>query len=177
MHKLLVPLLVAVLSACGGGGSDPAAVVPPLAQINCGLANFDTEALQRIHQVRAAGATCGPHGSFAPAPALAWEGRLTAAAYAHSLDMATYDYFSHSGRDGRSVAERVSATGYVWSAVGENIAGGPASVAAAIDGWMASPDHCANIMTAVYRDVGLACASVAGSTYTRYWTMVLAAPR
>jgi len=67
-------------------------------------------------EVRAAGASCGPRGSFAPAPALAWEGRLTAAAYAHSLDMATYDYFSHTGRDGRSVAERVSATGYVWGA-------------------------------------------------------------
>jgi uncharacterized protein YkwD len=178
MHNRFVLCLAGVLSACGGGGDpEPADIAPPLAQINCGLANFDTEALQRINQHRAAGASCGARGSFAPVPALAWEGRLTAAAYTHSLDMATQNYFAHTGPDGRTVAERVSAAGYDWRAVGENLAGGPTSVQAAVDGWMASPDHCANTMNPVYVHVGVACAANAGTTYGRYWTMVLAAPR
>jgi uncharacterized protein YkwD len=178
MQKLCALGFAALLAACGGGDDpQPADVAPPLAQINCGLASFDTEALARINQVRAAGATCGARGSFAPAPPLAWEGRLTAAAYAHSLDMATHNYFEHTGLDGRTVAERVSATGYDWRAVGENLAGGPTSVQAAINGWMASPDHCANTMNPVFVHVGVACIANAGTTYTRYWTMVLATPR
>jgi len=179
MHRIRVLGLAALLAACGGGGDDspPPAAAPPLAQINCGLANFDTEALARINQHRAAGATCGVHGRFAPAPALAWEGRLVAAAHGHSLDMATHNYFAHMGRDGRSVAERVSAAGYDWRAVGENLAGGPSSVQGAIDGWMGSPDHCANLMNPVFVHVGVACVANAGTTYVRYWTMVLATPR
>lgn len=179
MHRLCVLGLAALLSACGGGGDDPppAAAPPPLAQINCGLANFDTDALARINQYRAAGANCGARGSFASAPPLAWEGRLTTAAHAHSLDMATNNYFAHTGRDGRTVAERVTAAGYDWRAVGENLAGGPSSVQAAVNGWMASPDHCANTMNPVYVHVGMACVANAGTTYTRYWTMVLATPR
>src|SRR5687767_14144663 len=115
MHKLASICVAALFAACGGGDDDAPsepAPGPALAQINCGLANFDVEALARINQHRNAGATCGARGRFAAAPPLAWEGRLTTAAHVHSLDMGTNNYFAHTGRDGRSVAERLGATGY-----------------------------------------------------------------
>ena len=56
--------------------------------------------------------------------------------------MATQNYFSHTSADGRTLADRINATGYAWSALGENIAAGYPSVNAVVDGWMASDGHC-----------------------------------
>jgi uncharacterized protein YkwD len=45
-------------------------------------------------------------------------------------------------------------------------------------GWMASPGHCANIMQADFRDIGLACVNGgASSSYRTYWTMTLGSAR
>jgi uncharacterized protein YkwD len=73
---------------------------------------------------------------------------------------------------------RVSATGYAWSSVGENIAAGYSGVDSVMAGWMASDGHCANLMNPDYTEVGLVC--VPGTTataYNTYWTMDLARPR
>lgn len=171
-------LLVVLLAACGGSdGADPPAPPAPIGDLTCGLTDFQAEALQRVNQHRAAGASCGSRGSFPSAPPLAWHDRLNAAAYVHSFDMAEHDYFSHTGRDGSSVAERASAAGYAWRAIGENLAGGPRSVAEVVAGWMASDGHCANIMNATFVHIGLACVARSGTTYNRYWTMTLGTPQ
>jgi uncharacterized protein YkwD len=91
--------------------------------------------------------------------------------------MATANYFSHTGRDGRSPSQRVNAAGYTAQAVGENIAAGYGSMAAVVDGWMGSEGHCANLMSASYSQMGLACARGSASQYGIYWTQVLARPR
>jgi uncharacterized protein YkwD len=132
--------------------------------------------LQRVNARRAAGATCGSRGSFAPAAPLAWNAKLTSAAYGHSRDMADQNYFAHNSLDGRTMAQRITAAGYSWSAIGENIAAGYGSVQAVVDGWMASEGHCANIMSATYKDIGVACARNTNSTYGTYWTMDLGKP-
>lgn len=90
--------------------------------------------------------------------------------------MATRNFFSHVGSDGSDVGSRASAAGYGWTSVAENIAGGPASVAQVMSGWLSSPGHCTNIMGARFQDVGMACVTLAGTSYTRYWTLVLARP-
>ena len=177
-------LLAGAVAACGGGGSggsggeasDDGATAAG-EDITCGLADFQAEALRLINQRRAAGASCGARGEFAPTTALAWDTRLAQAAYGHARDMAEHENFSHTGSDGSTLGQRVSAAGYAWSAVGENIAAGTGSVSATIDGWMASDGHCANLMSPGYRHVGLACAAKSGSRYGRYWTLDLAAPR
>lgn len=143
----------------------------------CGLPDFQAEAMRLLNARRAAGASCGARGRFAAAPALRWNSPLTAAAYRHSSDMARRDFFSHTGSDGSTLGSRVTAAGYAWSGVAENIAAGQRSVRSVVDGWMASPGHCANIMSATYRDVGLACVRNAGSRYGTYWTLDLARPR
>jgi len=92
--------------------------------------------------------------------------------------MVAKNYFSHTSLDGRSPFDRISATGYQWWSVGENISANPASVNAVIDAWMASPGHCANIMNPNFRDAGLACvAGGSSNTYRLYWTLDLAQPR
>lgn len=132
--------------------------------------------LQLVNARRAAGATCGSRGSFAPAAALSWNTKLTAASYGHSRDMADNNYFSHTSLDGRTLGDRVTAAGYGWSALGENIAGGQNTVQQVVDGWMASEGHCANIMNANFTEIGVACAYNASSTYKYYWTMDLGRP-
>jgi len=164
------------LQACGGGGDGAEAAKPVAGDITCGLANFQADALRIINAKRAQGATCGTRGSFAPAASLAWNTALANAAYGHSLDMAQHNFFAHDGSDGSTFDQRITAAGYGWSSVAENIAGGPTSVQAVVDGWMASDGHCANLMSASYRDMGLACARNSASTYGWYWTLDLASP-
>ncbi len=88
--------------------------------------------------------------------------------------MARHDCFSHSGRDGSRVSDRVTAQGYAWEAVGENIGGGDTSADAVITGWLASPGHCRNIMSPAFAEVALACVQRPGTQWGRYWTLVLA---
>jgi uncharacterized protein YkwD len=193
-------LLLALLHACGGGGDDdnnnvsaaaadspanPTAPAPgptpptgsaPAADTTCGLANFEADALRLVNQQRAAGASCGARGSFAPVAALTINARLGVAAYGHSRDMADNNYFSHDSRDGRSMVDRINATGYVWSTVGENIAAGYGSVQSVVSGWMASDGHCANVMNPRFTEFAMACARNDASQYRTYWTQNLGRP-
>ncbi len=111
--------------------------------------------LEAVNEVRAEGATCGGEWQ-APAPALAWNGQLGAAALEHSRDMAENDHFAHLGTDGRSVGDRVSKTGYDWQTVGENLARNQVSVSQVIDDWLASPSHCRQLLAANYSEFGAA---------------------
>ncbi len=192
--------LCAALAACGGGGSDDAAtpapatttspttppttppttITPPVttAGSTCGIADFAATALTRINQLRAAGASCGSKGAFAPAAALTWSALLTQASEAHSQDMVAHNLFSHTGSSGSTLSSRVDATGYAWSSIGENIAAGYPGLDAVLNGWMASEGHCANIMNPVFNQVGLVCvAGNASTSYNNYWTMDLAKSR
>lgn len=187
--------LAGVVAGCGGGDSGgmpatpgtaalPAASAPASAPgsggtaSTCNLPDFRASLLARINQVRAGGANCGSDGVFGAAPAVAWNDLLTAAADGHSKDMAAKNYFSHTSADGRTLADRVNATGYAWTSLGENIAAGYPTVNAVMDGWIASPGHCANLMNAGFAEVGVACvAGAAGDTYSTYWTMDLGRPR
>jgi len=189
----LATALCALLAACGGGGdaaapgagtsATPAASAPvgtPATSTGstCNLADFRASVLARINQVRASGANCGADGAFAAAAPLTWNDKLTAAAEGHSQDMAAKNYFSHTSADGRTLAERVTATGYAWSTLGENIAAGYPGVNAVMDAWIASPGHCANLMNAGFAEVGVVCVpGVAGDTFSTYWTMDLGRPR
>lgn len=188
------------VSACGGGSGDDApgtpsassptqtgappatspapapAPVPP-EDITCGLPDFQAELLRRVNEHRAAGAHCGSRGPFAPTTALRWNAALTDAAYGHSRDMADNDYFSHDSLDGRTFDQRITAAGYSWRSVGENIAAGVTSAQSVVNGWMDSPGHCANLMNPQFRDMGLACARNPHSRYGWYWTQTLGTPR
>jgi uncharacterized protein YkwD len=195
-RTLSLLLALASVAGCGGGGDAPAAAPPPSApapsppttsptpappavagtRATCNLANFASELLTIVNQHRAAGASCGTRGVFPAAPALAWNDQLTQASLVHSDDMVAVNFFSHTGSNNSSAGDRATAAGYIWRTWGENIAAGQPTVAVVMAGWMASDGHCANVMNANMRDIGVACvAGGAGNTYRTYWTMTLGA--
>jgi len=74
--------------------------------------------LQLVNDVRKKGCTCG--STVMPAVGVVvWNDQLAKAAYDHSVDMKTQDYFSHTGLDGSSPGQRITATGYHWTSYGE----------------------------------------------------------
>ena len=111
------------------------------------------------------------------ARALTWNRALSEAAERHSVDMAMRRYFDHVSPEGQRVSQRVSAQGYKWKTVGENLAGGDVTVSGVIAGWLKSPQHCQNIMSPAFSDIGVACVRQPGSQWENYWTMVLATKR
>ncbi|KAG2889079.1 hypothetical protein PC117_g24770, partial [Phytophthora cactorum] len=102
-------------------------------------------------------------------PALCMNAKLMAASMRHSTDMAVNNFMSHTGSDGSTMSMRVTAAGYKWTRVAENVAAGQSSVAAVMTSWMNSPGHRANIL-GDYTMFGTAYAYNIGSTYKHYWT-------
>ena len=149
--------------------------VPLDASTACGLPGFQTALVQRLNAARAVARSCGNTVMPAAGP-LVWNQRLFSAADRHARDMATRNYFSHTSLDGRSLAQRVAAEGYAWTSVGENLAGGQATVDGVIAGWLSSPGHCSNLMSRQFEAVGVSCVRQAGSRFGHYWVMVLARP-
>jgi uncharacterized protein YkwD len=110
---------------------------------------------------------------------LAANGRLAKAATAYAADLVAGSYFSHTGRDGSGLFDRVERTGYLprdagW-VLGENLAwgtGGLATPGAIMQAWMNSPGHRENILNPDFREVGIgivtgnpAAADGHGATY------------
>jgi len=97
---------------------------------------------------------------------------LTAAATAHSREMASAGYFEHESRDGTAFWKRIGhwygSNGYgVWS-VGENLLWSSPDVqpAGALRLWMNSPEHRANILTAKWREIGVSAVHELGAPGT-----------
>ena len=92
---------------------------------------------------------------------------LTATAEWKARNMAAYGYMDHDdpAPDARTANERVAACGYPAAAWGENIASGYATAQAVVDGWLASPEHRANIERPDYRATGVGAAGA-----PTYWT-------
>ena len=155
-------------------GSDAASRAPEafsdtnLAVLATPSSSFAQRVFDLTNAARSQSRTCGTQ-VYAAAPALTYHALLEQAAQAHAADMANRNYFSHTSQDGRSFSQRISATGYSWRTVGENIAAGYATPESVVDGWLKSPGHCANIMNPAFREIGIGYAYGAGSTYKYYW--------
>jgi len=120
----------------------------------------DPQAVQMLNAMRA-------QQGVAP---LSYAPRLEAAARAHALDMARHGYFSHTGRDGSGVGDRVRAQGYRWCYVAENLAKGQGDLTQVMRGWAQSAPHYRNMMSRNATGFGLFQGP------DRNWAMVLAAP-
>ena len=132
--------------------------------------------LELVNHARASPRRCGQE-AFQAARPLRLNPSLRSIAAAHAADMARYSYFSHTGRDGSQVGDRASRGGYRWRVVGENIAAGQQQADAAVQGWLDSPGHCANIMSPAYTEMGLAFAVNKTSSAGIYWAQVFGATR
>lgn len=125
--------------------------------------------LSLVNAQRRAGCRCGTQ-QMPPVPEIRWNGQLEQAAFGHSSDMNTRGYFSHDSRDGRKFTDRITATGYQFTAAGENIANGYTNENTVIQGWLNSEGHCRNIMNSSYTDMGVGRSG-------NYWVQVFARPR
>lgn len=131
--------------------------------------------LERINAVRAQPRQCGGL-SFAAASPLTWSASLGTAAEAHSRAMANGNFFDHRDRDGRTPSDRAELAGYSGGQVGENIAAALDNAGRVVDGWLASPGHCANLMNPQFRELGAAYAADPKSDAGIYWTALFGAP-
>ncbi len=131
--------------------------------------------LEQINAVRAQSRQCGGQ-PFAAAAALAWSAPLGAAAETHSRAMANGNFFAHKDRDGRIPSDRAELAGYSGRQIGENIAAGQDNARKVVDGWLASPGHCANLMNPQFRELGAAYATDPKSDAGIYWTALFGAP-
>jgi uncharacterized protein YkwD len=84
--------------------------------------------------------------------------RLEAAAADRIRDMFAQRYFDHVAPDGTQPFSWARHHGYSYAALGENLATGQRRAEAAVEQWMRSPGHRANIM-GDFEDAGIAIAS------------------
>ena len=145
---------------------------PAAAQVD----DVQERVLDLVNEARAHARKCGDQ-FFETAPPLELNATLNQAAAAHAADMARYNYFSHTDREGHSVAERATRVNYRWRAIGENIAAGQMQADSAVQGWIKSPGHCANLMSRDYTEMGLAFTVNTKSRYGIYWVQVLGTAR
>jgi uncharacterized protein YkwD len=94
-------------------------------------------------------------------PALRQNALLELASQAHSDDMAERKYFEHETPEGVDPGARMTSAGYGLSWTGENIyagVGARGTPVEAVDGWMHSPGHRANILRPQFTEVGVGVA-------------------
>src|SRR5256714_8526098 len=97
---------------------------------------------------------------------LRYSSALAAAAQQHSSEMASRGYFSHNSANGSSFDRRIAryypmGGSRYWS-VGENLLWSSPDVDAggALNMWMNSPDHRANILAARWHEIGISAVHV-----------------
>lgn len=140
-HRLMRPLCVLVA----------ALVLVPGAAAASHHTSVQQSLLGRINAVRQT------HGL----PPLTVSPQLLAAARAHTEDMSRFGYFSHDSRDGRPfwqrLEQRYPPSGHGSWAVGENILWWSPNVSplTAVEVWMRSPSHRANLLDPAWRQVGI----------------------
>jgi hypothetical protein len=137
--------------------------------------SFELEVVALVNLERAQGGSCG--GTYyPPAGPVALDVRLSEASQLHSDDMAAHGFVGHTGSNGSDMVERADATGYDWSGLGENAAGGYPSPASVVAAWMASSGHCANLMNGAYSHIGVGYSWLSSSAYQHYWTQLFGKP-
>jgi uncharacterized protein YkwD len=192
---IVLGALMVALAGCGGGGGASA-----VSDGSEGIANPDPidapelsesekEAyLEAINDARSQQQDCGEEGSYGPADPLEWSDELYKAAYEHDRDMVEtdmvplshdgsgteYDYTARvQGLEHSTFRDRIENNGYTgWRRIGENIAAGTTMDTArkAVEAWLESDGHCANLMNPDYKEVGMAHVEKEGAHYTHYWT-------
>lgn len=100
---------------------------------------------------------------------------LSAAARAHSCDLAAHGMISHTSSDGRTLAQRLAGSDPPWEWPSESIAAGTADPSTVVAWWMDEPPegwHRRNILDPDQREVGAGyCYAAEDPTGNRhYWT-------
>lgn len=162
IRLLLLYVAIVLLSACKKN-EEPSKILPEAIILPTATTNIDNVLiLKLVNDKRIVGCNCG--ATAMPAVAvLTWNNALAVAASRHSADMNSNGFFSHTSSNGATLSERINLTGYKYSTLGENLANGIFTEQTVVNGWLASEEHCKNIMSANYKEVGVAKVG-------NYWT-------
>lgn len=107
-------------------------------------------------------------------PALTINEQLTAAARAHSLDMACNNFMKHSGSDGSWTGDRVTEAGYTNPYYLEILAIGLPQDA--MNQWRIEPRDWDMLINSRVREIGVGYVFSKFSAYGGYWTVVMGGP-
>jgi uncharacterized protein YkwD len=149
--------LGATSARAGESGLPPTSTPLTAIRVIARVPTVEAELLAAVNRIRAARHL----PPFRASPA------LHAAAGQHSNQMARLGYFEHESPNGAPFWRRVQRyyrpSGYRRWSVGENIVyGSPSlSAAAALQEWLTSPPHRANLLSRSWRDTGIAAVYVA----------------
>jgi uncharacterized protein YkwD len=117
---------------------------------------LDVSVLQRVNEVR------GENGL----PPLRLNVSLSRAAAAHTREMVASGYFGHQSTDGSPFWKRVErfyrSKGFARWSVGENLVWGSPVLSSddAVQSWLESPEHRANLLSPNWTEIGLAATHV-----------------
>jgi uncharacterized protein YkwD len=102
-------------------------------------------------------------------PPLALSGELTNAAQTYSTVLAESGCFAHTCGPVPDFSVRITQSGYTGMlAAGENLAAGYRTPEEVIAGWLNSPGHRANLLSANYTEIGIGVATGEGR-YGIFW--------
>ncbi|MEU9453982.1 CAP domain-containing protein [Streptomyces sp. NPDC048277] len=108
-------------------------------------------------------------------PPVAPDARLTSAALAHAGAMADAGRLATEGRDGVSVHQRISDTGFGYVTVGEHLVSGPRTPAEFVDYCLRTEDARRTLLDPAFTHAGLAHVRAPRDGDT-YWTALWARP-
>lgn len=106
-------------------------------------------------------------------PAIRRSARLDAVARLQAVDMASNNFFSHTGSNGSTLMNRIDSVNYNACLAAENIAFGRYSEEILMEKWMDSPGHRRNMLHPNVREYGFAKDE---NSRFAYWVMVYARP-
>ncbi|MEM9265137.1 MAG: CAP domain-containing protein [Cyanobacteria bacterium P01_F01_bin.13] len=102
--------------------------------------------------------------------------QLGQAAQNYAEDMATDNFFGHTGLDGSTIGSRITAAEYSFSSAAENIAAGYDSAISVVEAWFSSPGHRVNLLNPNYVDIGFGLFFNDDSRYGSYWVQEFGQP-
>ncbi len=146
--------------------------------------------LDAINVARSQARDCKDGNGIVPAVnPLTWSDKLYSAAYEHNYDMANTDKFTHNGSGtqyditglklGRAstTEDRVVNSKYFegsfTTGYGENLAAGNLDIEHAMELWLNSPGHCANLMSADFEEMGMSKVKSVNNSDYYYFTHTL----
>ncbi|MEO8082376.1 MAG: S8 family serine peptidase [Ardenticatenales bacterium] len=149
------PVLRVTLGPPGSGEPAPTKTTDDLAKIN--------EVVAEINRVRVANGRT----------VVAVSSELQAAAATHNTDMIRNSFFSHTGSDGSTPAQRVARTGFSATAVGELLAAANGTPSVVVQAWMDQGQR-DTVLDPSYGHIGAHYQFVRAVGYQHYWTVILA---
>ncbi|KAI9917041.1 hypothetical protein PsorP6_018045 [Peronosclerospora sorghi] len=126
--------------------------------------DFPSLVLSAVNNERAA------HGL----PPLCMNTKLQSATQNHSDDMAKNNFLSRIGSSGSSMSHRITASGFQWSAIAENVFAGQKDVVTVMNWLKRSAHYEKNILSTTYKMFGCDYAYNPKSTHKQFWTLYFA---